>query len=297
MTTTLPGCLIPLRLLIYIFPCPYPSVDPYLRILRPLNGAMAGLAVVGGAYVAAGTVGWESLLAAGAAFLICGAGNVINDYFDVDMDRVNDPSRPIPSGAVAPASARLYALLLFALGIAASAAVNPLVLAIALLNSVLLYLYAWRVKRRGGLLKGLTVSYLVASPFFFGGAAVDKPLRPLLLSLLAGLANVGREVVKDIEDYEGDRRYARTLPRQLGIGGAAWVAAAFVSLAVLLSPLPYLLGLLGVRYLAVVLLADLLFAYAMADFLLEAAPARAGGCQRRIKGAMLLALAAFFVGA
>ncbi|MEK6978132.1 MAG: geranylgeranylglycerol-phosphate geranylgeranyltransferase [Candidatus Hydrothermarchaeota archaeon] len=272
-------------------------MDPYLRILRPLNGAMAGLAVVGGAYVASGGVGWEALLASGAAFFICGAGNVINDYFDVDIDRVNAPSRPIPSGAIAPSSARLYALFLFALGALAAAPISPFVLAIALLNSLLLYLYAWRIKRRGGLLKGLTVSYLVASPFFFGGAAVGHPLPTLLLSLLAGLANVGREVVKDIEDYEGDRPYARTLPRQLGIGGAAWVAAVFVALAVALSPLPYLLGLLGIRYLAVVLLADMLFVYAMADFLLEAAPARATGCQRRIKGAMLLALAAFFVGA
>jgi geranylgeranylglycerol-phosphate geranylgeranyltransferase len=270
----------------------------YWEILRPLNCLMAGLAVAGGAVIAAqGAVEERVFLAVGAAFLICGAGNVVNDCYDVAIDRVNRPSRPLPSGKISLRKARLYALFLFLSGVLLSAFINALTFGIALLNSLLLYAYGWRLKRRGGLTKGLTVSYLVASPFLFGGAAVGNPSVLLLLVLCAALANMGREIVKDIEDFEGDRGLIPTLPGVWGVRTSARVAVGFLWGAVLISPLPYLLGLLGIYYLAVVWAADLLLVWTGIDFLREVSSGTARRAQKWIKGAMALALLAFFAGA
>ncbi len=268
----------------------------YLQILRPLNGVMAALAVLVGALIAAQNLTAGALLAAIAAFIALGAGNVINDYYDYGIDRINNPSRPLPARKITLRAAHLYSLLLFFAGIGLSAFINALTLAIAVFNCSLLYAYAWKIKKAGGLRKNLTVSYLVASPFLFGGVAVGNPGVTLLLALLAALSNTSREIIKDIEDYEGDRQFAKTIPAALGFEKAARLAALFVALAILLSPLPYVLGILNKYYLALVIPADAYFAHAMARFVRNAGVEAARKTQRAIKQGMALALLAFVAG-
>lgn len=269
---------------------------PYMKILRPINCAMAGLAVVIGAKIAT-----ENFLTLGvfaaliATFLICGAGNVINDYFDYEIDKINNPKRPIPSGKVSLKSAYIYAIALFGIGIVVSTFINVLAFLVALLNSALLYAYAWKLKR-GGFTGNVVVSYLVASPFLFGGIAVGGVFVTLLLVLCAAFANVGREIVKDIEDYEGDKGYAETLPIKIGFQRSAEIAVLFVLLAIVASPLPYIFGLLNVGYIIIIALADVLFLYVMIEFLKDVSMENAKETQKLIKVGMGIALFAFFVG-
>ncbi|MEE8168091.1 MAG: UbiA family prenyltransferase [Candidatus Hydrothermarchaeales archaeon] len=273
----------------------------YVRILRPLNCAMAGIAVIVGAVVASDVFPVMKIaLAFWATFMICGAGNVVNDFFDYEIDKINNPLRPLPSGAIPLNLALYYALSLFVLGVLASAFINIYALVIALFNSLLLYVYAQRIKKGGGIKKNLTVSYLVASPFFFGGIAVmvvGKPLVTLLLALIAAFANTGREIAKDIEDYKGDSMFIKTLPARVGFEKASRLAGAFLFATVVLSPLPYFFGILNWYYLLIVLAADVVVAYAAMILLRNSSdPVKASESQRMIKIGMLLALAAFFVG-
>lgn len=271
-------------------------VNPYLEIIRPHNCLMAGFAVFIGAIVASGSpFAIDVFFGFLVAFIIAGAGFIINDYYDFDMDSVNRPHRPLPSGRISLRGAYRSALLLFGIGIFLSVFINVYALTIAVFNSLLLYLYACWIKKRGGIEKNLTVSYLVASPFLFGGAAVGNVTVTLFLVLLAGLANTSREIVKDIEDFEGDRLFATTLPTRIGFDMSAKLAGVFMLAAVVLSPLPYILGILGRYYLFFVFIANVLLFMSFVS-LKNVNVQNARRTQRFIKLGMFLALVAFLAG-
>ncbi len=264
-----------------------------MEVLRPLNCLMAGGAVALGYAVASAEADAGRVLQGFlAAFLICGAGNTINDFYDYPIDRRQKPWRVLPRGAMSLHGARRYAHLLFLTGIAMSLPLGTLPVLLALFNSALLYLYAARLKRAWGLVKNLCVSYLTASPLLYGGAIAGDAAATLPLVLLALLANTSREIVKDIEDMEGDAQSCSTLPLRIGAGRSALLAGGVILLAVLLSPLPYLLGILSPWYLPVVALADALF-LAATWVLLRGDPS---GSSRLMKAGMLLALLSFLAG-
>jgi len=264
-----------------------------LEIMRLANCAMAGLAAIIGILIASGipelTVASEVFL---AVVLITGGGNAINDYFDRDIDAINRPRRPIPSGRLSPRWALTWSLVLFAAGCATAGALNRLCLILALTNSALLIIYARHLK--GTPLAGnISVAYLTGSTLLFGGLSMGAEqvlASPIpVLSILAALATLGREIEKDIEDLEGDRRKgARTLPIVAGEAFSSRLAAAAVTLAVLFSYLPAL----GNLYLAAVTLANVFFIMATK----RALDGNASRSQQYIKRGMALALAAFLAG-
>lgn len=268
----------------------------YFSILRPLNCAMAGFAVIIGAKL--GNPDFISIpvfLAVLAAALICGAGNAVNDYFDYDIDIVNNPRRPLPSGKIERERAHNYSKALFILGSLLSILINLPAFLLALFNSALLYLYAKTIKRRGGIGKNLTVSYLVASPFLFGGIAVGDPAVTLFLVFIAFLVNTSREIVKDIEDYEGDSEHLDSLPVKFGFRISSMMAAIFMASGVVLSPLPFKMGMVSQIYLVFMLFFDVLLLYSGYQLLKEPRN-NSTTVQKKIKFSMILALLGFFIG-
>ncbi len=292
---------------------------PYLVMIRPVNALMSAVAVLIGGLLVAGkdpvllSSPLPLALAMAAVFLITGAGNSINDYFDVDSDKVNKPKRPIPSGRVTRRRALTFSIALFVIGILVSVLINWACILIAVVNSILLIVYSYSLQDRI-LLGNVVVGYLVGSTFLFGGASFGNLLLPGLFTLLAGLATITREIVKDLEDIEGDRKsflkkitsgvkvkLSRFVGREepsLAINArkAKLVAAAAMLLAIIISPLPYLLNILSTAYLVILAPADLVF---LACIVLLA---RGGGrkalarISRIIKVGMLLALIAFIAG-
>jgi geranylgeranylglycerol-phosphate geranylgeranyltransferase len=194
-----------------------------------------------------------------AAALVAAGGNAVNDYSDREIDRVNRPDRPIPSGRITASRALTTAQVLFVIGIIFTVFLNPYCLLLVGLNSLVLILYAWGVKRQG-LVGNLSIGYLVGSTFLFGGLATAYsragPLIPnelLILVLMASLSTVGRELIKAIEDMRGDRNLGfKTFPVQHGAGKAAALAVVFIGAAIVISPIPYLFGIFGWQYLTLV---------------------------------------------
>lgn len=270
-----------------------------LELMRYKNCAMAGLAGVIGTAIAFGAsqgeITWMPLVFL-VVFLITGAGNAINDYFDATIDAINRPERPIPSGRIKRDSAFIFSFVLFATGIIISYFIgNSLIpFMIAVFNSLLLYFYAFSLKRKV-FIGNLSVSYLTGSTFLFGGSAYGyEGIRfTLVLFFLSTLATLAREIVKSIEDMEGDRKEgAVTLPVRIGEKPAAY-AACFIGLfAVLLSPLPYFTGLFNEYYLFGVAMADAFFLYAIA-LVLKRNPSASS---KYFKVAMFFALVAFVAG-
>ncbi len=245
------------------------------------------------------SLGPRLLLAAAVAFAFTAAGNALNDFTDLEIDRVNHPIRPLPSGRLTPRTALLLSAALFILSIPAAASLGAEPLAVAGLNLVAMVAYEARYKKQG--VRGnLLISYLVASLFLFGGLAVFRSgtvvsatgalQRVLILFVLAFLATLGREIVKDIEDMAGDVD-RHTLAKVLGAPRASFMAAAAFLGGVALSGLPSILGILRVQYLAVVAVADAIFIYCALNS--RRRPREIGLAS---KYAMLVALVAFLVG-
>ena len=230
-------------------------------------------------------------------FLITGAGNAINDYFDIEIDRINKPQRPIPSGKIGLSAALYFSLTLFATGTLLAATINFACGAIAFVNSLLLIYYASTLKRTA-LFGNIAVGYLTGSTFLFGGAVFFEHggiETVIVLFLLATLATMAREIVKDIEDIEGDKEDgARTLPILIGAKKAAYIASFFGLIALLASPLPYIQSLMGIRYIFIIAIADILIAVAVYEILAKNNPARSS---KMFKLAMLFALISFIAGA
>ena len=275
------------------------SVDPvlpaYLSILRPTNAVVSGLVALLAYLIAGGAPGPVMISLFLAVFLITGAGNTVNDYYDSAIDAVNRPERPIPSGRVSERGAARYAAVLFAAGCIVAVPVGPAPALVAVTNATRLSRAAYS-QSRAAFVGHLVVAYLAASTFLFGGAAVGLSglERVLPLALITALGTVARELLKAAEDVEGDREGgARTFPVRFGVRPTVRLALAFAIAGVAASALPY--AAWGVPYLALIAPADLL----ILGGALRAVRCTTGDCVRDaraatlLKAGMFLALAAF----
>ena len=263
----------------------------YWEILRPFNCMMAAAAAIIGLTIAAGLEPGATALIFLAVFLITGAGNTINDYYDREIDAINRPKRPIPSGRISAKKALNYSLALFVAGCLFAGLVNQICLVVAAFNSALLFLYARNLKATP-LVGNVCVAFLTGSAFLFGGAAAGTAglLANRIPFLLSFLVSISREIAKDIEDMAGDKAGgARTLPILAGERAAAALAAAFALAAVVLG----FFAPFGRTYLAIVIVADLFFLLSV----MKIARGDATGCQKMLKKGMAVALAAFLAAA
>lgn len=276
----------------------------FLRLIRPVNCLMTGAAVLIGALIALscqggrGDIAHRLLLGSSTGFLLTGASMAVNDYCDRHIDAINEPGRPIPSGLVRPGEALALAAALAALGLSAALATGPECLAIALASLAISLLYSTAGKRTG-LPGNLLVSACVAIPFIYGGFAAGRGLGPSLgvFASMAFLSNAGREVTKGIADIEGDgARGVRTVAVARGGRAAAALALAFFALAVALSAIPPLLGLVSAWYLPPVIAADLGFLRSSLRVLRNPTRPEALGAKRSALAWMALGMIAFLAG-
>lgn len=232
----------------------------------------------------------EVVLSMAIVVVFTAGGNSMNDYYDREVDRVAHPERPLPRGTVSPRAAAWFSVVMFVSSVAMSVFVSPVSIAIVLTSVGVMVAYEVLLKSEG-LAGNAAISWLTGALFLFGGAAVDKLSLAWILASLAFLATLGREIVKDIQDMEGDKGHRRTLPMRVGARHAGFAASGAFLGAVALSPLPYLLDLLSLWYLAAVAVSDGIFIYcALVHF---ADPKRG---QKIAKLAMLMALVAFLLG-
>jgi geranylgeranylglycerol-phosphate geranylgeranyltransferase len=284
----------------------FKPVTTVLELLRWSNCVMAGFAALVGTLIAFLALPdsmhvqlvYEPVLVFSVVFLVTGAGNVINDYFDHKIDSINRPDRPIPSGRIQRKTALYIAISLFVVGILLSLLLGPLCLFLAIVNSWLLIFYASTFKRMV-LIGNLVVGYLAGSTFLFGGALEifnGMGIRSnVVLFLLAILVTMAREIVKDIQDIEGDSKAgATTLPITVGKEFSARLTAVLGLTGVILSPLPLLLNeAFGVLYLVIIFVADLLLLLSINEIILKDNSKKSS---RLLKIAMFVALIAFVAG-
>ena len=271
----------------------------YLTLIRPPNTIMIGFGVVIGEAIALGVLPGirEAVFGFLTASLMMAGTMVANDVYDVEIDKVNSPQRPLPSGTVKTRDAVALAVALSAAAIGFAALLNLWTFLTALLALVLMIYYNTRGKKTG-LVGNSVVSFNVALPFFYGGLAVDS-ISPLLFifSVVAFFANFGREVAKGIADVKGDSlRQVRTLAVVRGTKSAAFASSGLFIAAVLLSFLPPFLESISWLYFPPVILADVGFLYSAYNLVGNQSPENVRSVKGHVLVWMLLGLVGFLLG-
>ncbi|MFZ0012135.1 MAG: UbiA family prenyltransferase [Halobacteriota archaeon] len=153
---------------------------------------------------------------------------------------------------MSPAHAAQFSALMFLMGLCISFAINSVAFGIVSVNVVLFVVYPRLVKQFSGFLSNLVMGYLGATIALFPGAVVFQTINAASLpfvGLIAGGA-IGLNVLKDVLTLEGDLRIGYpTLAATHGVRIAAAVGALFLVLSAITSPVPFLVGVVGVVYL------------------------------------------------
>ncbi|MGA8904375.1 MAG: UbiA family prenyltransferase [Candidatus Bathyarchaeia archaeon] len=269
-----------------------------LSMMRLRNCVMIGFAVIVGEVMASTTVPVRAALYGFmAGFLLLAASMVLNDYFDREIDRINEPQRPIPAGVIKPAEALSFSLILAAIGFWFAGNSGAGALVIATVSVIIMVLYNSRLKKTG-LLGNALVSTNVAIPFVYGGFVVGSPTWSLgIFSLLAFLSSIGREIVKGIVDVSGDTaKGVKSLAATKGNVKAAKYGAALFVAAVALSGLPLILGIVSYYYIPLVAICDIGFLLTAYSILANCSPKNAKRSKNYVLLWMTFGLLAFILG-
>ena len=185
-----------------------------------------------------------------ASVLIAAAGYIINDYFDIDIDNVNKPERLILGKLIKRRWAMLLHLVMSLVGLFLTAVVsmhlnNLLLLALNFLSVLMLLLYSSTFKKRlliGNIIISVLTAWVVGVLFIaeirlndalymqMNQAALGSLYKvTLVYAGFAFIVSLIREVVKDMEDMEGDRRFGcETMPISWGIPSTKIFVAVWI---------------------------------------------------------------------
>ena len=170
----------------------------------------------------------------------------LNDYMDIETDRINEKKRPLVTGAISPSFALYFSFFAFIVSTVFAFFINTAVFIIALAFNVFAIIYNWKLKDLP-LVGNVYIGLSMAVPFVFGNLVVYPWILPvpLVLAVLAFVAGVAREIVKSVEDIKGDvkARRSQTLPVIIGEKQAPVVASVLYLLFIPLSFAPFYFGL------------------------------------------------------
>lgn len=187
----------------------------------------------------------------------------LNDYLDIETDRLNKKKdRPLVKGSISPRFALYFSLASLAVSSALAFFINDIAFGIALAFNILAVIYNWKLKDLP-LAGNAYIALTMAIPFIFGNAVVSQSLSPIILSLalMGFVAGLSREIIKTVQDVEGDvrARGSKTLPVIIGKGPSVALAILLYLLFIPLSALPFTLGLNpGIIPAALIAAADLI---------------------------------------
>ncbi len=272
----------------------------FLRLIRPLNCVVMSFAVlVGASLTGSGNMHWQILLyGAVTAFTLTGAAMAINDCYDLDIDKINEPNRPIPSGQVSVKGALLATAVLTAVGLIFAYAVSFFCLIFAIAAWAIMVAYS-TFGKRSGFAGNLLVSGCIAAPFLYGSlvAVNSVEVNILLFASMAFLSNTGREVTKGIVDVQGDGIHnIKTVAVVFGEKKAAFAASALFIFAVCLSPLPLVINLVSFWFVPFVLVTDIGLVWCSASLIKNSSRENARQIKKMVLFLFIFGLLAFIFG-
>lgn len=266
----------------------------FLISIRPQTTPLGMISTyVGGLVAGAAYDSLNLILAVITTFFVTAASMTFNDYFDWKIDKINHADRPIPKGIIKPKEMLYFSITFFAIGVTISFFINFLCLSIALISILLLIVYE-KYSKNIGILSNMTVAFISAISFTFGGAAVGNPYSSFILSVMTFFVMTGREIIMDIRDIKGDKAIRRSLPIQIGMKKASYIACIFLIITVILTPFPYIMNILNLWYLLVIIPVGIITLLVVIWMLKDIKNAAISA--QLIRVALAIALVAFIVG-
>ena len=235
------------------------------RLIRFELPFSAGICVVMGQMLALGKFaslfvtlsGFISVFAVSASIL------VLNDYFDVETDKINAPDRPIPSNQVTKTQALVFSIILLLSGLVLSYLINFNTFLCAILLLVIGFLYNRKFKKNG-LVGNLMVSFSVGMTFIYGGISVGLPFNKAVIffGIIAALVDLGEEIAADAMDIKGDLLIdSQSLAIKFGRESALKISGSIFLIVILLSLLPFILKWFSLVYLIPIIIMDFSIGY------------------------------------
>lgn len=170
----------------------------------------------------------------------------LNDYFDIETDRLNKKKGPLVTGAIKPQTAMSFAIASLVISTILAYMINNLAFMIVFAFNVFAILYNWKLKDLP-LLGNVFIGLTMAVPFIFGNYVVSSELSILtiVLAALGFVAGVAREIIKSVQDMEGDvkARGSKTIPVVIGKKPATYLAVILYLIFIPLTILPFINGL------------------------------------------------------
>ena len=217
-----------------------------LQLMKPVTwipliwGVMCGAAASGHFQWRFEHVGAALLCMLLSGPLLAGFTQTINDYYDRDIDAINEPYRPIPAGVIPMRQVKLQIVLLLGMGLAVAWLLDrwaqhgyPTVLLIALGGSFMSFIYSappLKLKQNGWLGNYALGASYIALPWWAGQALFGHlTAQTMALTLAYSLAGLGIAVVNDFKSVDGDRQLGlQSLPVVFGVQRASWISAAMI---------------------------------------------------------------------
>lgn len=219
-----------------------------LQLMKPITWIPLIWGVVCGA-ASSGNYLWnlENVLIAAACMLMSGplmAGytQTLNDFYDREIDAINEPYRPIPSGAISVPQVLTQIVVLLLAGIGVSYALDlwaehefPVMTVLCLLGAFLAYIYSappLKLKQNGWLGNYALGSSYIALPWWAGHALFGELNATIVvLTLFYSLSGLGIAVVNDFKSVEGDSQLGlKSLPVMFGVTTAAWICVLAIDI-------------------------------------------------------------------
>ncbi len=228
----------------------------HIRILRPLNLIIGAVAVI----VTASILNkmdqvsvWFTAL--GVVVFSNAAANVLNDYFDQEIDRINRPNRPLITGDVKSRTALLLAIILFTIGTILSFTLTSTatIIAVAIALPLMIFYSVWF--KGMPLIGNIIISFILGLTFLFAGAALGDLKTMIIPAVLAFGLTLVRELIKDIGDIEGDSKVnLKTFPIVAGVKNAWTLTSVFSIIIGIGVVIPYIMGVYNYLYLLFVII-------------------------------------------
>lgn len=272
-----------------------------IQIIRPVNFLISFLSIVVACLICSkdqsGFNPLEILYAALSGSIIAAAGNVINDILDLEIDRINRPHRVLPSGKMSKKEAYIFYLGLNLSAIFLAGHLSSPAFLIVVVSAFIVFFYSLSFKKIP-LFGNIVVALMTALTFIFGGVVVGNLVASIIPATFAFIVNLIREIIKDIEDIEGDSRNSVfTFPAKHGISEAITIVVVLTSILFLLTFIPFVLNYYKIEYFVIVMISvNLISVYFLKSLLKDQSKKNLGRLSALLKIGMVCGLLALYLG-
>ena len=275
------------------------NLKAMMSLIRPLNCLITFLTIIVACLICTDSINYSLFLVAGLiGALVNAGGNIINDYFDIEIDKINRPKRPLPKGLISSKNVlELYFYFTFFTLTLSYHNLGANAFKIVIVTSVLMFFYSYKLKGIP-LVGNIVVAFSTGLAFLFGSVVAENIYCGIIPALFAFLISLIRELVKDIEDIEGDGTIGiKTYPIKYGVYSTVKLINALSVILIISTSVPFILKIYNLYYFIFVsLFVNGILTFVSLELKKNLLPKRLRKVSNLLKLGMVFGVIAIFIG-